>query len=688
MTATQTAATTQASRSSKPLSDKPKNVKNNPRSRKRARHDSPEPEPEPVAAPPKRVRGKQGKLQGLMNMPVDIFAEIAIYLHPIDLIFLARANKFFRQILMSRSFINVWRSAEGNVDGLPPCPKELCEPQYAALVFTKHCSICGDPALRPMDPILQVRLCVRCRDQQAVETSKVTDPTLVFSSRSLVPGKSRWYISWCLYDDARAIKDKLNTLEHENNQEETERWKKERRDVVIERSKNAQPLIAYLKGIEDEHDTELSGIRKKREVEVKSRLLELGWDKRDIEVWDRAWRREWKSLACIAKPLTERGWENILPTLVAYLELNRDRRLQRERERRQRERQNKLFHWVNRVRDRLCPFIQAHSVQPSEDQGLDESLTSGPSDTGMELKHLATGNSKPPSALTLRIAFPCNSEIVKWEAFKTLVETDTSLEDFDQALESSRTTLDSLALGWIKDLEKALVNLLPNESDGRKGEPDLSSSTQIASLIPEYTPTLGTGQPITNLPPKTRRLLRADSVFARGDLVYFYSDDFHGTLSDRKNLIYHTKANAAAKALLSQLGLPNATYLQLKAAGSVFTCGRCEANRLMSWKSIIQHYVDELLIYESARKNPRVRSSSIKYVFMHDVDVVMPVQPLVKVVTTEEQIKFATKDYGRSRQCLVCKSVGINYYRAEISALDHIRNVHQIENPQQEQHYR
>ncbi|KAF8597363.1 hypothetical protein BDV93DRAFT_453056, partial [Ceratobasidium sp. AG-I] len=67
---------------------------------------------------------------------------IASHLTPAELLFLARSSKFFRKMFMSRSSINTWRSAFGNVPGLPPCPPELCEPQYASLLFSKSCSVC------------------------------------------------------------------------------------------------------------------------------------------------------------------------------------------------------------------------------------------------------------------------------------------------------------------------------------------------------------------------------------------------------------------------------------------------------------------------------------------------------------------------------------------------------------------
>ncbi|KAG8795623.1 hypothetical protein FRC12_011969 [Ceratobasidium sp. 428] len=92
----------------------------------------------------KHVRGKQGGLEGLMKMPIEIFTEIAYLLEPGDLIALIRSNKFFRELLLRPSSIKMWRQAENNVPGLPACPHDMCEPQYAALLFSKYCTAsCG-----------------------------------------------------------------------------------------------------------------------------------------------------------------------------------------------------------------------------------------------------------------------------------------------------------------------------------------------------------------------------------------------------------------------------------------------------------------------------------------------------------------------------------------------------------------
>ncbi|KAG8710595.1 hypothetical protein FRC08_016960 [Ceratobasidium sp. 394] len=660
---------------------KAKDVKPEPAHRKRAwRAQS-----ESVVAAPKHVRGKQGRLRGIMNMPVDIFAEIAVYLYPIDLVYLARANKFFRQMLMNRSFIHVWRCAERNVEGLPPCPKDLCQPQYAALVFTKYCSTCGNLALRPMDPVLQVRLCVRCRNKQAVKITRVTDPSLVFWSRDFVPGDA----PWCLYDEAKAVKNKLNMLEHEGNKEETERWLEERRDIVCNRIKDAQPLALFLKNIDDKRSAELSDIKQRRAEEVKSRLLKLGWEMQDIE--NSNWSYEWQSLVHIAKPLTDRAWECIHPTLVAQVKSNRAWRLKRERDDRQYERRHKMRRWIDSIRKDMVPFAEALDIPHSNKPSSGAALLPGANGIESQSQSKQKRHDKLGDARTLRMAYPDKNTIMDWPAFKALEETEMTLEDLDQALQESRPTLDKLILKWTQELEQNLTDLLPKEaSTGKDDSPSNighTISTQPAKLIPEYALMLGTGsdtQPITSLPTDIQRLLRADSAFMCWGSVSFYPDDFHAR---ERDFTYNPQAGKIAKALLALLNLPDAAYLRLKAAGHRFACGRCDMGKTTSWKELIQHYIDEEAAYARVQENSAARSLSIKYIFMHDVDTVTPDKPLLRVVGNKER-KRLKGIVGPSRLCLICKSVGENYRRQEITILDHIRNVHQIDDPQLGSQYR
>jgi len=45
---------------------------------------------------------------------------------------------------MSKRSMSVWKDARANIVGLPDCPNELDEPQYADLLFGKTCNVRHD----------------------------------------------------------------------------------------------------------------------------------------------------------------------------------------------------------------------------------------------------------------------------------------------------------------------------------------------------------------------------------------------------------------------------------------------------------------------------------------------------------------------------------------------------------------
>lgn len=42
---------------------------------------------------------------------------------------------------MRRSAVSVWKDVIGQVEGLPECPSDLVEPQYASLAFDSYCHV-------------------------------------------------------------------------------------------------------------------------------------------------------------------------------------------------------------------------------------------------------------------------------------------------------------------------------------------------------------------------------------------------------------------------------------------------------------------------------------------------------------------------------------------------------------------
>ncbi|KAI0713465.1 hypothetical protein C8Q76DRAFT_843566 [Earliella scabrosa] len=98
--------------------------------------------------PVENTKGKKpvgrnvGKLLQIMNMPVDVFFEIASHLHPLDLLHLSRVSNELRDTLMSKKSRGVWIEARKRVEPpLPDCPDDLSEPQYASLVFERSCIV-------------------------------------------------------------------------------------------------------------------------------------------------------------------------------------------------------------------------------------------------------------------------------------------------------------------------------------------------------------------------------------------------------------------------------------------------------------------------------------------------------------------------------------------------------------------
>ncbi len=49
---------------------------------------------------------------------------------------------------MARSALRYWKAARRNVRGLPDCPEDLSEPEYANLAFSNRCNVSGSILFR------------------------------------------------------------------------------------------------------------------------------------------------------------------------------------------------------------------------------------------------------------------------------------------------------------------------------------------------------------------------------------------------------------------------------------------------------------------------------------------------------------------------------------------------------------
>ncbi|KIM71321.1 hypothetical protein PILCRDRAFT_830419 [Piloderma croceum F 1598] len=103
-----------------------------------------------------------GKLAQLMEMPLDVLFEITSQLEPLDILQLSRVSKRFRTIFASKGSKHIWVAARKNLPGMPDCPHDLSEPQYASLMFEHNCHACGKPRSLMADYSLRVNFCTPC----------------------------------------------------------------------------------------------------------------------------------------------------------------------------------------------------------------------------------------------------------------------------------------------------------------------------------------------------------------------------------------------------------------------------------------------------------------------------------------------------------------------------------------------
>ncbi|CAA7265863.1 unnamed protein product [Cyclocybe aegerita] len=290
------------------------------------------------------TRKRKGKLNSLLNMPLDILFEILGHLKPYDLLRLARTTKDFRRLLMNKSSISVWKASLREVPGLPPCPPEMTEPAWTNLVFSPQCTYCL-AITRNIEWRFRARICKSC--------SKTVLGNL----------RDRLYASYFLFDgqeepetledrfqrlplmslianrpDKRGVRlyrlSDYHELEHRykvllQTDEERAAYIDQRKALVEEICQHASLCEAWMKNQVEDRDTELRQLREERRTAIRKKLEELGWGH---ELANIKYPDNFATHKLVDRPqrLTERIWINIRNELVEYMKQIRVKRLQRE----------------------------------------------------------------------------------------------------------------------------------------------------------------------------------------------------------------------------------------------------------------------------------------------------------------------------------------------------------------------
>ncbi|KAG8721007.1 hypothetical protein FRC09_008628 [Ceratobasidium sp. 395] len=656
----------------------------------------------------KYVRGKQGGLQGLMRMPIEIFTQIAYLLWPGDLLALAWSNKSFHGVLFQRSAVHMWQRARSNVPGLPPCSPELNEPQYAALVFSKTCTLCGANAAAKPDVLLVARLCSSCRDTELQELNSREDSLikldLVHYSSVTRPKRDTSDNSRTRYTkgavfafrfEIEEVQEIQQSFRRKRNKQGLAKWENERRLAANARYKHAKKLLRYLQAIAGSHEEKVDQLKGQRQTIIFERLKSLNWTDEDL-VFKGPEAKPWHALVSAPKPLTDRIWTNILPKLTQMLEENRERHILEAKKQRRIDRLTCVDRFLMRMKYSEHPFepiFQALGVPtppPPEFAGRSTQWASI-----IKKNEPQTANPFPKSLLAL-----------EWECLKEFDETEMSIEEVEAKLEERKYVISEKVLEWRVLTEQQLVERLGAEFSNAQDEAVLvvNGDTDLAMQLSR----------------NTRLLLRADTLFEQvafdpDDEYRFGSEapcyyprfiswvDDHLHLEDDHHSYWRdsgvspdlyardTKTERVVKLMLQDLGLPDVSYIELKVMGERFMCGRCCDSPPESWTSFVWHFTEELDAWD--RQSNTVQQLPLRHSIelrnVHDIES-PNTRPLVRLLSPKKasKLKGAFEDSWQRPQCYLCEAARLDSLHTHPTfMINHMKDKHNVTDPVKGIHY-
>ncbi|RDB19806.1 hypothetical protein Hypma_012991 [Hypsizygus marmoreus] len=274
--------------------------------------------------PKRQLRGRRGVLKQLMELPMELLFEIFGHLGPADILYLSRTSKDLRSLLMRKPAEFIWKLAHANV-GLPDCPPDLNEPQFAKLLFDPHCDYCGGSSAQTIVWASHTRVCKECLANPlkfgfgGARFSVPQDiiPMVTITARN---GLSYRSVGYC-YRSASQLDEYHDTLDVSTKLE----WIKEKREEQQSRLEHTKLCQAWFQARAEDRAAELENVRKKRYSAIKAKLIELGWAA-ELEKMNEDILKDHK-LVKQSKLLTNRIWDNIKLSVTRFMEHEKEKRL-------------------------------------------------------------------------------------------------------------------------------------------------------------------------------------------------------------------------------------------------------------------------------------------------------------------------------------------------------------------------
>ncbi|KAF8750545.1 hypothetical protein RHS01_09243 [Rhizoctonia solani] len=493
--------------------------------------------------PKKRIKGRQGGLQGIMKMPIEIFMEIAPYVNPGDLIALIRTNKFFRAMLLTRSAALIWQCALSNVPGLPPCPSGMVEPQYAALIFTKNCTA---SRLEFESKKSQTRTykcdSARPAGKQNFKNSKSYIRAIKQSFLTRIKRFGRWHSKNPVYQ-LRAHKEYERVRDEytrNGDKKGLSEWERQQQTAWNIRREEGDKLLSYINSTAVSRSDELRDLKTERRERIFERLRALGWDDKYFVFWRGSCsaRKQWRALLEVSNlSLNEVRWTNMLPKLTLLLEENRPVIDEHEREGRRTDRRSRVATLLRKFNASTNPY------QPIIDELQNSSASLASSERT---------NNKP----RLDPPFPGDSVVGEWDFIISLCEEENSLDILEGLFNAHKDTISRNCLnGELKGKSDATNHLSDNTRFLLRADTIFMQSRPTPCYNDageEY------GAVINNV--------HFPDMYQIQNVPYLYKTflEPENIVEDLESYVRHEGKETIARTLLKVLEMPDAAYIELK----------------------------------------------------------------------------------------------------------------------------
>uniref|UniRef100_D8PTU2 F-box domain-containing protein n=1 Tax=Schizophyllum commune (strain H4-8 / FGSC 9210) TaxID=578458 RepID=D8PTU2_SCHCM len=287
----------------------------------------------------------------LMVIPLDILLEILGYLDPISLLHLSHSSRGTYHTLMSRSSEKMWKKSYANTKhGLPQVPRDLTIPKFVALAIDSFCDFCHRSPQGNTKIVriwaARLRCCSKCMYMKKyfvrevdmyddVKMARVIDRLFgrraEFALHTLFPAyaeadeRHHWYprvtIESLYKEFGRATRGKPVEVK--------KAWITQKVAEHEEIRKHVKVCKAWEREREHEQWERDEAVRVGRQKDILDRLKEVGLDE-EAQKWENWSDFQRHAFVDKVQPLTEQEWSRNRDKLIAFVEGQKARRIERK----------------------------------------------------------------------------------------------------------------------------------------------------------------------------------------------------------------------------------------------------------------------------------------------------------------------------------------------------------------------